>query len=85
MKTAVAEAERDGNRYLSHFSPEANLLAELQELFVSYGREGTGMLRYYNHDEKEAALHGSSPGSLLIGRRSRLAVIHCSTKVCTEP
>jgi phosphoribulokinase len=63
MKVAIAEAERDGNSHLSHFSPEANLLAELEALFRQYGETGTGMRRYYVHDEREASLHGTPPGT----------------------
>lgn len=63
MKIAIAEATRDGNDHLSHFSPEANLLNELQELFAQYGRDGTGKLRFYVHDDKEAELHGTPPGT----------------------
>lgn len=63
MKVAIAEAERDGNSHLSHFSPEANLLAELEALFKEYGERGTGMRRYYVHDEKEAKEHGTPPGT----------------------
>lgn len=63
MKTALTEAARDGNHHLSHFSPEANLLPELQSLFVQYGKDGTGKRRFYVHDDKEAELHGTPPGT----------------------
>lgn len=63
MKVAIAEAERDGNNHLSHFSPEANLLHELEGLFKRYGEKGTGQRRYYVHDEREAATHGTPPGT----------------------
>lgn len=63
IKIAIAEATRDGNNHLSHFSPEANLLDELQDLFVQYGKDGTGRLRYYVHDDKEAEQHGTPPGT----------------------
>ena len=63
MKVAIAEAERDGTPHLSHFSPEANLLAELETLFRQYGEQGTGLRRFYVHDEREAAEHGTPPGT----------------------
>lgn len=63
MKVAIAEAERDGNPHLSHFSPEANLLTELQDLFKQYGATGSGQRRFYVHDSKEAVIHGSEPGT----------------------
>jgi len=62
MKEALAKATDEGNVHLSHFSPEANLLDELQELFVSYGKNGSGRRRYYIHDDRESREHGVSPG-----------------------
>ena len=63
MKVAIAEAERDGNNHLSHFSPEANLLSELEALFREYSAHGTGKRRFYVHDDKEAEVHGTPPGT----------------------
>jgi phosphoribulokinase len=63
MKEALAKATDEGNAHLSHFSPEANLLEELQELFVSYGKNGTGKRRYYVHDDRESREHGVPPGT----------------------
>ncbi len=63
MKLAIARATAEGNHHLSHFSPEANLLDELQDLFVSYGKNGTGKRRYYVHDERESEIHGVPPGT----------------------
>jgi phosphoribulokinase len=34
-----------------------------KELFCSYGENGTGIRRRYIHDEQEAALNGSKPGT----------------------
>jgi phosphoribulokinase len=47
----------------SHFGPEANLLDELAGLFRDYSERGTGRRRRYVHDEPEAALHGTPPGT----------------------
>jgi len=63
MKVAIAKATAEGNFHLSHFSPEANLLQELQDLFLSYGKTGTGKRRYYIHDQKESDEHGVPPGT----------------------
>jgi phosphoribulokinase len=63
MVVAVAEAERDGNNHLSHFGAEANLLVELETLFRQYGETGTGKRRFYIHDQKEAELYGTPPGT----------------------
>jgi len=62
MKRAVEEARKEG-RILSHFGPEANLLDKLEELFRTYSETGTGMRRYYVHNEEEAARHGRPPGT----------------------
>lgn len=36
-------------RHFSHFSPDANLLDELENLFRQYGENGSGRLRHYIH------------------------------------
>ena len=48
---------------MSHFGPESNLLAELAETFEQYSATGTGRTRHYVHDDAEAALYGSAPGT----------------------
>ncbi len=63
MRARQAEAERAGNKHFSHFGPENNLFAELEQLFRSYSESGTGMRRRYLHDPVEAAPHGQEPGT----------------------
>jgi phosphoribulokinase len=63
MKLRQAEAERHGNRNFSHFGPENNLFAELEQLFHTYGESGRGRFRHYLHDADEAAPYGQSPGT----------------------
>ncbi|MBK6998901.1 MAG: phosphoribulokinase [Rhodoferax sp.] len=63
MKTKGAEAEAAGNNHFSHFGPENNLFAELEELFRSYGETGTGKRRKYLHDAEEAAPYSQEPGT----------------------
>ncbi len=63
MKAAMADAAKNGNDHFSHFGPEANLLAELEDVFRTYGETGTGRTRGYVHDEAEAALLGAPPGT----------------------
>ncbi len=63
MKRRSAEAEKDGNRNFSHFGPENNLFAELEQLFRAYGECGTGACRRYLHDDEEAAPYGQPPGT----------------------
>ena len=42
MRREMAAAEANGNKNFSHFSPENNLLEELEAVFEEYGRKGTG-------------------------------------------
>ena len=63
MKLRLAEAERAGNRHFSHFGPENNLFAELEQLFNSYAESGTGRRRRYLHDADEAAPYKQEPGT----------------------
>ena len=63
MKQAMIGAGNDGNHHFSHFGPEANLFAELESVFRTYGESGKARVRHYVHDEQEAALHGVEPGN----------------------
>lgn len=63
MKSKMEASRSHGNGHFSHFGPEANLLAELEELFRSYGETGTGRTRKYLHDEAEAAPYGQPSGT----------------------
>jgi phosphoribulokinase len=62
MKKELAKAKKEG-RNLSHFGPEGNLFDKQLELFRRYGETGTGEIRHYIHNEHEAVLYGSSPGT----------------------
>ncbi|MCW8955319.1 MAG: phosphoribulokinase [Gammaproteobacteria bacterium] len=62
MKEIMAGHEASGNRYFSHFGEEANLFDKLEDLFSSYGKNGTGQKRYYLHSEPEAAEHNERLG-----------------------
>ncbi|MGY4831036.1 phosphoribulokinase [Sphaerotilaceae bacterium SBD11-9] len=63
MKAAMAEAEANGKPHFSHFGEDANLFAELQELFRSYAETGSGQARKYLHNEDEAAPYKQPPGT----------------------
>jgi phosphoribulokinase len=63
MKLKMAEESKNANNHFSHFGPEANLLAELEAAFKSYGDTGQGDTRHYVHDEDEAELYGTEPGT----------------------
>jgi phosphoribulokinase len=63
MKRQMAEEAAHGNNHFSHFGPESNLLAELEQTFKEYGATGSGFSRYYIHDAAEAELRGAAPGT----------------------
>jgi len=62
MRELMAKGAREGNKHVSHFSPETNLLEALEETFRSYSATGTGRTRHYIHDAVEAETHGGEPG-----------------------
>lgn len=63
MRQKMEEERALGNHSFSHFGPQSNLFAELEALFESYGRDGTGRYRTYLHDDEEAARHGQQAGT----------------------
>ncbi len=63
MIAATETAAAEGNYTLSHFGEETNLLAELEQLFKTYGEIGTGRSRHYVHDQAEAETYGAPPGT----------------------
>ncbi len=48
---------------ISHFGPEANVLQELEQLFISYGADGSGQVRKYLRDEDSARSFRRKPGT----------------------
>ena len=63
MKRVMAEEAERGNNHFSHFGPEANLFEELESIFRQFGANGTSRTRHYVHDQNEADLHGTPPGT----------------------
>jgi phosphoribulokinase len=63
MRCQMTKAAKRGNKHFSHFSPQTNLFEELEKTFREYSEGGSGMTRYYIHDDAEAALHGGEPGT----------------------
>ena len=63
MKKAMAEAEARGEQAPTHFGPNCNELAELENIFKTYGETGTGRRRFYLHNDQEAAPYGQPPGT----------------------
>jgi len=63
MKAELERRYAAGDYTFSHFSFDANELAELERVFRDYGDSGTGRTRTYVHDEVEAARTGVAPGN----------------------
>ncbi len=63
MRRLMAERHKAGDTTFSHFGPESNLFAELEQLFAAYGECGSGRVRKYLHSEHEAAPYKQSPGT----------------------
>ena len=63
FKEAMKAADAGSCSSFSHFGPEANLLAELEQLFRQYGESGNGRVRKYLHNEEEAEPYQQKPGT----------------------
>jgi phosphoribulokinase len=63
MKVKMAEAEAAGNLNFSHFGAESNLFDEIESLFRTYSKSGTGKSRKYLHNSEEAAPYLQEPGT----------------------
>jgi len=63
MQQMMAQAVARDDAAFSHFGPDANLFAELEGLFRSYGESGRGQKRRYLHDAVEAAPYDQKPGT----------------------
>lgn len=63
MKAELEKRKAADDATFSHFSYDANVLDKLEEVFRSYGENGTGMTRHYVHDEDEAEKWGAAPGN----------------------
>lgn len=63
MRAEMKRQTESGNNNFSHFGPEANLLAELEEIFKTFGATGKGKVRKYIHDAVEGAEFKQDPGT----------------------
>lgn len=63
MKKVVAEAEARNERVPTHFGPDANELAELENIFKTYGETGQGKRRFYLHNDEEAKPYNQAAGT----------------------
>jgi phosphoribulokinase len=62
MREAVKLATAE-DKNLSHFSPEANLLDQQEELFHQYSNTGAGRRRFYLHTEVQSEPYAQKPGT----------------------
>ena len=62
MKAELEKRLAAGDHSFSHFSLEANELAELERVFREYGETGKGRTRVYVHSDAEAAALGVPSG-----------------------
>lgn len=63
MKKAMTDAEAGGRPHFSHFGEDANLFAELEQLFRDYSESGSGRSRKYLHNDDEAAPYQQPAGT----------------------
>jgi len=68
MQLKMAEAQKFGNRNLSHFGQDTNLFEELEMLFRVYGETGGGKTRKYLHNEQEAVFYKQRAGTFTTWR-----------------
>jgi phosphoribulokinase len=62
MKAELEGRLAAGDHSFSHFSYEANELAELENVFKTFGTTGGGRTRTYVHNGEESATHDTPPG-----------------------
>src|ERR1700689_887774 len=62
MRERVAAADSGRGPAISHFGPEANLLAELADMLGEYGATGGAIFRRYGLDAIEAKVLGRGRG-----------------------
>ncbi len=62
MKAELEGRLAAGDHSFSHFSYEANELAELENVFKTFGSTGNGRTRTYVHNAEESAEHNTPPG-----------------------
>jgi len=63
MKSVMQEEAEKGNNHFSHFGPESNRLEDLESVFRQFSEDGSGRIRIYVHDETEAEVYDTPPGT----------------------
>ncbi|MEJ7803075.1 MAG: phosphoribulokinase [Candidatus Limnocylindria bacterium] len=59
MASRMADEAARGNQHFSHFGAEANLFAELEQLFRDYGDSAGGRTRRYLHSDEDGHAAGT--------------------------
>jgi phosphoribulokinase len=76
MKNAMEAEDKKGNKYFSHFGPEANHFDLIESTFKEYGEKGRCKRRYYIHSDEEGIPFGKKAGEFTdweeVGRDSDL-------------
>ena len=62
MKKELERRTSAGDSTFSHFSFDANILVDLENVFKNYSLTGTGKTRNYVHSEEESERFGVAPG-----------------------
>tara|TARA_Y200000002_G_scaffold95013_1_gene76681 strand:+ start:955 stop:1827 length:873 start_codon:yes stop_codon:yes gene_type:complete len=62
MKKELERRTSGGDSTFSHFSFDANILVDLENVFKNYSLTGTGKTRNYVHSEEESERFGVAPG-----------------------
>jgi phosphoribulokinase len=70
MDAKLAESSKIPGSYFSHFSPSANLLPELAETFMQFGKTGKCKVRKYIHTDEDGLPYNQSAGTLTPWRDS---------------
>ena len=55
MKSVMKVEDKKGNKYFSHFGPEANHFDLIESTFRDYGEKGHCNRRFYIHSDEEGA------------------------------
>ena len=58
MKSTMEAEDKKGNKYFSHFGPEANHFDLIESTFKDYGEKGHCKRRYYIHSDEEGIPFG---------------------------
>jgi Phosphoribulokinase len=76
MKSVMKAEDKKGNKYFSHFGPEANHFDLIESTFRDYGEKGHCNRRFYIHSDEEGAPFEKKAGEFTdwedVGRDSDL-------------